>query len=119
VTNSLEKPCQIADNLTPRFFLKEAHGPGRTRRPHDRPGPELPLHAWRPGIDPWTPHELNRWAAGPASGGERRTARFLFAVWDPATDWEAGPFDVLEALRVWDLSHREAFLDWAADPWWP
>jgi hypothetical protein len=72
-----------------------------------------------PGIDPWTPHELNRWAVGQASHGERHTARFLLAVWDPGTDWEAGGFDVLEALRVWDLAHRAAFLECAADPWWP
>ena len=71
------------------------------------------------GIDPWEPAELNRWAAGPASHGERHTVRFLLAVWDPSTAWEAGRFDVLEALRVWDLKHRAAFLQWAADPWWP
>jgi hypothetical protein len=39
--------------------------------------------------------------------------------WDPSTEWEAGRFDVMEALRVWDLKHRAAFLEWAKDPWWP
>ncbi len=71
------------------------------------------------GVDPWEPAELNRWAAGPASHGERLAARFLLAVWDPGTEWEAGRLDVVEAFRVWDLKHRVAFLKWAADPWWP
>ena len=72
-----------------------------------------------PGVEPWDPGELNRWAAGPASSGERHAARFLLSVWDPATGWEAGRFDVLEALRIWDVTDRAAFLEWAADPWWP
>lgn len=71
-----------------------------------------------PGTHPWEPAELNRWAAGSASRGEQQTARFLLAVWDDGTDWEAGRFDVMEALRVWDLKHRTAFLAWASDPWW-
>jgi hypothetical protein len=72
-----------------------------------------------PGVSPWDPLELNRWACGPASHGERVTARFLLAVWDRSTGWEAGPFDVMEALEVWPPSHREPFLRWALDPWWP
>ena len=72
-----------------------------------------------PGVSPWEPAELDRWAAGPASHGERVTARFMLAVWDAATDWEAGRFDLMEALHVWSPSHREAFLEWASDPWWP
>ena len=72
-----------------------------------------------PGVSPREPTELNRWACGPASHGERVTARFLLAVWDSSIAWEAGRFDVMEALRVWSPSHREPFLRWAADPWWP
>ncbi len=72
-----------------------------------------------PGIDSWKPEHLNSWAAGPASSGERHTARFLLSLWDSATAWEAGRFDVLEALGVWDLPHRGDFLTWAEDPWWP
>ena len=71
-----------------------------------------------PGIDPWIPHELNRWAVGPASSGERHAARFVLAVWDNAADWECGRFDIVEALTVWDEPHRAAFLAWAGDPWW-
>lgn len=72
-----------------------------------------------PGIDPWNPEHLNAWAAGPASSGERHAAQFLLALWDSSAEWEAGHFDALEALGAWDLSHRTAFLGWAADPWWP
>jgi hypothetical protein len=71
-----------------------------------------------PGVNPWIPEELNRWALRAVSHGERVTARFLLSVWDQHTDWEAGRFDVMDALGVWDLKHRAAFLKWASDPWW-
>jgi hypothetical protein len=71
------------------------------------------------GVSPWDALELDRWATGPVSHGERLTASFLLSVWDPATEWQAGRFEVMEALRVWNLEHREAFLRWARDPWWP
>lgn len=71
------------------------------------------------GVRPFDPGELNRWAAGPASHGERVTASFILAVWDSSTEWEAGRFDLMEALNVWSPSHRVPFLEWASDPWWP
>ncbi len=70
-----------------------------------------------PGVDPWIPHELNRWAVGPASSGERHAARFVLAVWDNDAGWECGRFDVVEALTAWDEPHRRAFLAWAYEPW--
>lgn len=79
----------------------------------------FPCLSGAPGVLPFEPEELNRWAAGPASHGERVTAQFILAVWDPSTTWEAGRFDVMEALRVWPPSHSESFLRWAEDPWWP
>lgn len=73
-----------------------------------------------PGIDPFNPDKLDRWASvGGASHGEKLTARFLLAVWNPGHEWAAGPFDLMEALRAWDSNHHRAFLDWAARPWWP
>src|SRR5262245_22860451 len=60
------------------------------------------------------------WASDELSHGERATAQFILAVWDPNyDDWQSGRFDVMEALRVWDEQHRAAFLEWAKDPWWP
>jgi hypothetical protein len=47
------------------------------------------------------------------------TAQFLLAVWSPDDAWESGRFDLMEALREWDEQHRQAFLKWAAHPWWP
>lgn len=74
-------------------------------------------NAW--GVSPFDPEELNRWAASGVSHGEGVTASFILAVWDPSTEWEAGRFDLMEALSVWPVSHREPFLKWASDPWWP
>jgi len=72
-----------------------------------------------PGVDPWDAEELQAWAQGPRSHGERVTARFLLSVWDPLLAWQLDPFDLMEALRIWDPGHHQAFLRWAADPWWP
>src|SRR5579862_4008540 len=72
------------------------------------------------GIPPWNAEAVDSWAASSApSHGQRVTAQFLLAVWDPAAQWNCGQFDLMEALRVWDQPHRDAFLRWAADPWWP
>jgi hypothetical protein len=71
-----------------------------------------------PGVDPWEPEELNRWAAGPASSGEKQVVRFLLSVWNRYEEWECGRFDAMEALLVWDAENRKAFATWAADPWW-
>lgn len=72
-----------------------------------------------PGVSPFRPEGLDRWAASVASHGERVTASFILAVWDASTAWEAGRFDLMEALNVWSPSHREPFLGWVANPWWP
>ena len=71
------------------------------------------------GVNPFEPAELAHWATGPVSHGERVTASFLLIVWDSSTDWEAGRLDLMEALNVWSPSHRDPFLKWASDPWWP
>lgn len=71
------------------------------------------------GIEPWDSLALDRWACGPISDGERVTAQFLLAVWDAGGQWNSGQVDLMGALRLWDPPHREAFLAWASDPWWP
>jgi hypothetical protein len=71
------------------------------------------------GVNPWDAEDLDRWAAGPVSHGERVTAQFLLAVWSPEDEWRSGRFDLMEALRLWDPLHHRAFLKWAAEPWWP
>ncbi|MDZ4852656.1 MAG: hypothetical protein SGI77_25485 [Pirellulaceae bacterium] len=72
-----------------------------------------------PGIRPWDALTLDAWASsGTASHGELCTARFILAVWDSDGEWRCGKFDVMNALRVWDDIHRQAFINWATDPWW-
>ena len=75
------------------------------------------------GITPFDAKALDAWASGPRSHGEVCTAQFLLAVWGNTTlkecPWTCGPFDVMEALGVWDDAQRAAFLAWAQDPWWP
>lgn len=71
-----------------------------------------------PGIRPWDANVLDEWAAGGASHGEKCTARFLLAVWNPSEAWRSGRFDLMDALGAWDLEHRRAFLEWAQNPWW-
>jgi len=72
-----------------------------------------------PGVDPWDPAALEAWACGPVPGtGARAAARFLLGVWAPHAHWRCGPFTLAD-FGAWDGRHREAFLDWAGDPWWP
>jgi hypothetical protein len=55
----------------------------------------------------------------------QHAARFVLSVWsgkshdEDACPWDSGSFDVMEALKCWDVRHREAFLAWARNPWWP
>ncbi|MDG3008453.1 hypothetical protein [Paludisphaera mucosa] len=71
------------------------------------------------GVSPWEPTELDRWAVSGVSHGERAAASFVLAVWDSSTEWGCGRFELMEALNVWPESHREPFLAWAKEPWWP
>lgn len=74
------------------------------------------------GTAPFQPFELARWAQG-RSHGELCTVRFLLSVWNPSDArrrvFYLEPFDLHEALEVWDGAHRGAFAGWAEDPWWP
>lgn len=72
-----------------------------------------------PGIQQWDAVTVENWAAsGGPSHGELCAARFILAVWNPHDEWRCGHFDVMEALGIWDLPHRQAFLAWASNPWW-
>jgi hypothetical protein len=73
-----------------------------------------------PGVALWDADTLDKWVTEtPISDGERVTARFVLAVWDPNHDWRCGKFDLMEALRIWDEDHHRAFLTWVQEPWWP
>jgi hypothetical protein len=80
----------------------------------------FPSLARADGVNPWDADAIDRWAAEtPLSLGELVTARFLLAVWNPGYNWRCGPFNLMEALRIWDEEHHKAFLAWAVVPWWP
>ncbi len=80
----------------------------------------FPSMAAAPGVPLWDADTLDRWAAEtPLSHGERVTAQFLLAVWNPGHTWLCGHFDVMDALRIWDEQHHAALVAWAEDPWWP
>lgn len=73
----------------------------------------------RPGVSPWDPDALDKWATeGGATGAERAAARFVLSVWDPWHAWRCGAFDMHESLRSWDDDNRAAFARWTAAPWW-
>lgn len=74
-----------------------------------------------PGVAPFEPRALDRWASSsPAvTSGSLAAARFVLSVFNPSTAFECGRFDLHEALSVWDADHRAAFLAWATAPWWP
>lgn len=50
--------------------------------------------------------------------------RFVLSVWNPTClkdgDYKGVEnFDLHEALGCWDNTHRAAFAQWTADPFWP
>ena len=69
---------------------------------------------------PWDAERFDKWAAGPCPGhGALEAARFVLSVWNPGTQWKCGRFNLHEALWCWDHAHKEAFLRWCAEPFWP
>lgn len=78
----------------------------------------FPTLADAPGVQPWDPKRLAEQLAKPWPGtGARHALKFVLSVWSPPRDEQR--FDVMGALGAWDSTHREAFLAWAARPWWP
>ena len=86
------------------------------------------------GIEPWDVERFARWLCMGTSGGGRRAGRFVLYVWSPRTDHrefgrdlgieraEDGaldPFDLSDALGVWDEEHKRAFISWVEAPFWP
>ena len=83
--------------------------------------------------DPWDVTRFVRWLCDGRPGGALRAGRFVLHVWNADADFrelgrELGiegadeclkPFNLSEALGVWDEEHRKAFLAWAEAPVWP
>jgi hypothetical protein len=83
-------------------------------------------------IDPWNEEAVLAWTCGGHSSGALHAAKFALSVWNPAADWNAiarargllsgdqrlSPFDVHDAIRVWDYEHRAAFVAWMQGAFW-
>ena len=83
-----------------------------------------------PGTVPWDQKKFARWGSGPAAtSGSRQAAAFVLSVWNGSqpedggwwneAPYHVGRFDVVEALAVWDAHHRNAFVGWCLQPFWP
>ncbi|BAM05419.1 hypothetical protein PSMK_p00570 (plasmid) [Phycisphaera mikurensis NBRC 102666] len=64
----------------------------------------------------WDTEAVDHRATHGASHGEKVTAQFLLSVWNQWHAYDAGAFDLFEAVRVWDEEHLKAFQAWASDP---
>jgi hypothetical protein len=85
------------------------------------------------GTEPFHLETFVRWLCSGVSGGTRRAGRFLLHVWNPNADHrEVGrelgienaddclePFNLSDALGVWDAEHVRAFITWVEAPFWP
>jgi len=72
----------------------------------------------KPGAKPFDADLLDDNYVG-ASHGEKVSIAFILNVWNPGHEWQAGRFNVMDALFSWDVDKRKAFVAWAAEPWWP
>ena len=80
----------------------------------------FPSLAGKPGVEPWEPQLLDKWASAPKTGfPERYSARFVLNLWNPDRDWNCGAFDLHIAMIAWDTAHRFSFAVWVMDPWLP
>lgn len=89
----------------------------------DEPNPEFKeFLTWFPcfaerGIE--TVDEVIEFALSPAAtSGSMAAARFVLAVWNPRADHEGiGQFSLAD-VSSWDNRYHEAFVRWAAAPFW-
>lgn len=93
----------------------------------------FPSVARAPGTDPWDADAFLRWLTSATTTLHMQySGRFLLAVWNLDTDWEAmarrkaceAPhharrFDLFEALGAWDAAHRDALLVYVENPFYP
>ena len=68
----------------------------------------------RPGVSPFNFDLLHdQLSQGWITGGSRFAIQFILSVWNS----DENPFNVVQALNVWDEAHTHAFLAWAMEPW--
>lgn len=82
------------------------------------------LNRWEKiaGIRPWDPM-LFASQIGKMSHGEQCAARFVLAVWTGGRKFAFArgikPFDLFEAMGVWDREQVAAMVAWCKEPFWP
>ena len=81
----------------------------------------LPSLHGQPGTAPFDAEALHQWllTSGARTSGNAAAVAFVLAVFNELAWREKLPFFVGDALAVWDRAHREAFVRWASEPWWP
>jgi CheY-like chemotaxis protein len=70
-------------------------------------------------LDRWDAAAFDEWASGRCSSeAARHAARFVLSLWNDQWPWKIGAFDVQEAVRHWDPTHRSVVVHWTLAPWW-
>lgn len=99
----------------------------------------FPTLVGAPGTEPWDAMRLLNWllTSGARTSGNTHAVKFALQVWNSTTDWQewarkpveeeglgldevdVSPFNVANALSVWDEAHAKAFRTWVHTPFWP
>ena len=72
-----------------------------------------------PGVDPWDPHALEKWAMNKADKEDEVCVRFIINIWNPSRGarWKIGRFDVMDMKHLSELS-IEIIAEWFKAPFW-
>lgn len=88
----------------------------------------------RPGTSPWDAETFAKYLAGPApTSASLQAGLFVLSVWNggnggwrpKSREWWTqkpyflGMFDLVRAWAQWDHLHKQAFLAWCDDPFYP
>lgn len=79
----------------------------------------FPMLSQAPGIDPWEPRQLDKWAKTAWDEAGQHAARFCLMVWNSRAKWKSGKFDLHTAWAKWDANHRNAAMVWLTYPFYP
>jgi len=77
---------------------------------------EFPSLSDAPGIRPWKPVQLDRWASKSTTPRKARyAAQLVLALAGKPEDPACGNFDALKAIATWKAGDLEAYLVWLFD----
>ena len=66
---------------------------------------------------PWDPKAFDACVAEGGGSGAICAAAFVLNIWNSGHDWKCGAFNLGRAIGTWDQWQREAFQEWATEPW--